>query len=179
MRHGAFAWCAAVLFIAAQQGAAQSNLPVPKREEETQTRELDVPLPEYPLPGSLVRFPTNWTTNAIFVDHKTLSVAGDGVVRFAMVVRSSSGAETVSFEGIRCVTGERRVYAYGRRTADGGTWSAALGSTWRQINDSRINRHYYEFWRDVFCDGSMPDGRREILKNIESGGRERVRGLPD
>ena len=167
-----------MIVIGVQQVAAQSNLPMPKREEET-PRERDVPLPPYPAAESLVRFPTNWTTNSIFVDQKTLSVADDGVVRFTLVVRSSSGADSVSFEGIRCLTGERRVFAYGRRTADGGTWSAARSSAWQQITDSRINRHYYEFWRDVLCDGSMPDGRREILKNIESGGRERVRGLPD
>lgn len=168
-----------MLVVAAQEGAAQSNLPVPKREEDSSTKELDVQFPEYPSAQSLVRFATNWTTNSIFIDHKTLSVDSDGVVRFTLVVRSSSGAESVSFEGVRCVSGERRVFAYGRKGADGGTWAAARGSTWRQINDSGINRHYYEFWRDVFCDGSMPEGKREILQNIASGGRERQRGLPD
>lgn len=179
VRKAVYALCAATLVVAAHQAAAQSNLPVPKREEETSTRELDVPFPEYPSAQSLVRFPTNWTTNSVFIDHKTLTVNEDGVVRFALVVRSSSGAESVSFEGIRCVSGERRVFAYGRKTTEGGTWAVARGSSWRQINDSGINRYYYEFWRDVFCNGSMPDGKRDILKNIASGGRERVRGLPD
>lgn len=164
--------------LATRHGSAQSNLPVPKREEET-FRELEVPLPEYPAPASLLQFPTNWTTNTIFVDQKTLAVADDGVVRFSLVVRSASGAESVSFEGIRCVTGERRVFAYGRRVAEGGVWSPARGSAWRQIVDSRVNRYYYEFWHDVFCDGSMPEARREILRNIGSGGRERLRGSPD
>jgi hypothetical protein len=88
VRQAAFALYAAMMAIGVQQVAAQSNLPVPKREEET-PRERDVPLPPYPAAESLVRFPTNWTTNAILVDHKTLSVADDGVVRFTLVVRSS------------------------------------------------------------------------------------------
>jgi len=84
-------WVAFALVLA-QQALAQSNLPVPKREEDV-FRELDVLLPEYPLPASLLRFPTDWTTNSIFLDQKTLLVADDGVVRFALVVRSASGAE--------------------------------------------------------------------------------------
>jgi len=169
--------CASVLaLILAQQVGAQSNLPVPKREEET-PRELEFPLPGYPSPAALLQFPTNWTTNSIFVDRNTLTVAEDGVVRFALVVRSASGAETVSFEGIRCATGERRVFAYGRNAADGGAWSPARGSGWRPIADSRVNRHYYEFWRDVFCDGNTTEPRTEILKHIASGGRTRQQTL--
>lgn len=176
-RGATVARCASVLaLMLMQQVVAQSNLPVPRREEET-PKELDVPLPEYPSPVSLLQFPTNWTTNSIFVDRKTLTVAEDGVVRFALVVRSASGAETVSFEGVRCATGERRVFAYGRNAADGGLWSPARGAGWRPVTDSRVNRHYYEFWRDVFCDGNTIEPRAEILKNIASGGRTRLRSL--
>jgi hypothetical protein len=176
-RGATVARCASILaLMLMQQVLAQANLPVPRREEET-PRELDVPLPEYPSPASLLPFPTNWTTNSIFVDRNSLNVAEDGVVRFALVVRSASGAETVSFEGIRCATGERRVFAYGRNAADGGVWTPARGSGWRQIADSRVNRHYYEFWRDVFCDGNSTESRAEILKHIASGGRTRHRSL--
>jgi hypothetical protein len=79
----------------------------------------------------------------------------------------------VSFEGIRCGTGERRVFAYGRKSGDSGAWSPARGSAWRQIVDSRANRHYYEFWRDVFCDGKMTEPRAAILKHTAAGGRLR------
>ena len=174
----AIALCAATFsLVVAEHAAAQSNLPVPKREEEV-LRELEVPLPEYPLSESLLRFPTSWTSNAIFVDPKTLAVADDGVVRFSLVVRSPSGVESVSFEGIRCATGERRVFAYGRKAADVGTWSPARSSAWRPISDSRINRHYFEFLRDVFCDGNATESKREILKNLASGGRPRQLNSP-
>jgi hypothetical protein len=127
---------------------------------------------------SLLEFPNTGAANTILVDGSTLVVADDGVVRFALIVRSPSGAESVSFEGIRCTTGERRVFAFGRKTADGGEWSPARGSAWRAISDTRINRHYFEFWRDVFCDGSRPEARMEILKNLRRGGRERQQGMP-
>jgi hypothetical protein len=168
---------ALTLILVPSPSHGQSTLTVP-RFEEGAVSEMEVPLPEYPRAGSLLEFPTQWTVNTILVDGNTLVLAGDGVARFTLVVRSPSGAESVSFEGIRCTTGERRVFAFGRKTADGGTWSQARGSAWRPISDSRINRQYFEFWRDVFCDGSLLETRVEILKNLRRGGRERQQGSP-
>ncbi len=156
---------------------AQSNLPVPPREED-QYKEAAVQLPPYPQRERLMRFPTNWTNHEIFLDPAAFADGTDGVVRFTLVVRSPSGAESVSHEGIRCETGEKRVYAYGRKSASGDAiWSPARESPWRAIPDTRANRHYFEFWRDLFCDHKVAETRADILRNIPKGGRERREGM--
>ena len=156
---------------------AQSNLPVPRSEDETIV-DKQVVMPAYPLSAGLLRFPTDWTSHAVLVDQRTLAIGDDGVVRYVLVVRSPSGAESVSFEGLRCTTGERQTYAYGRKAGDGGTWSAARNTGWVVIADRGINRYYFEFWRDVFCDGKQVEPRRTILENLKRGGRERQGGIP-
>jgi hypothetical protein len=95
-----------------------------------------------------------------------LGAAGVGAIQPA-------GAESVSFEGIQCGTGERREFAYGSKSGDSGAWSPARGSAWWQIGDSRSNRHYYEFWRDVLRGGKMTEPRAAIVKHIAAGGRLR------
>jgi len=156
---------------------AQSGLSVPKREEDTFV-EKEVVMPAFPQTRSLLRFPTDWTSHAILVDEPSLAIGEDGVVRYVLVVRSASGAESVTFEGLRCATGERRTFAYGRKAGESGTWSGARNSGWVAISDSRINRHYFEFWRDVFCEGKRVEQKRQILENLKRGGRERYRGTP-
>lgn len=156
---------------------AQSGLPVPKREEDTFV-EKEVVMPAYPQAAALLRFPTDWTSHAILVDAPSLSIGEDGVVRYVLVVRSAGGAEGVTFEGLRCATGERRTFAYGRKAGEGGTWSVARNSGWVAISDSRINRHYFEFWRDVFCEGKRIEQKPQILENLKRGGRERYNGTP-
>ena len=154
---------------------AQSNLPVPRYDEKDSQDSDSPPLPAYPKPASLIRFPTSWTTSEVFVDGETLTVHGDGLIRYTLVVKAAGGAENVSYEALRCGTGQLRVYAYGQRD---GTWSTARVSQWRPISDTRINRHHFEFWRDVFCDGKALERRSDILLNLKRGGRERPQSIP-
>lgn len=154
--------------------AAQSSLPIPKFDEG-EVKDIDAPtLPAYPKQASLMLFPTSWSANETYIDVDTLVISEDRVVRYSLVIRSAGGAENVSYEGLRCETGERRIYAFGRRD---GTWSAARNSAWRRIDDSRINRQHFEFWRDVFCDGKMIEPRVKLIANIKRGGREREQSI--
>lgn len=93
------------------------------------------------------------SANRFYVDEQTLTVGDDGVVRYVLVVRTPGGAENVSFEGIRCATGERRIYALGR--ADG-EWSPARRSGWERIVDNAYNRPRAALAFDYFCDGPAP-----------------------
>jgi hypothetical protein len=175
---GAFLGVGALAFVGLSGSAgAQSNLPVPRYDEGAAV-EAEVVLPAYPQPGDLIRFPTSWTTHEISVDRRSLVSEPDGLVRYTLVVRSSGGAENVSHEGLRCYSGERRVYAWGRREVGGGTWAPARNANWAPINDRGINRYYYEFWRDVFCDGKISEPRNVILDNLQRGGRGRAQGNP-
>ena len=96
------------------------------------------------------------------IDGATLSVDDKGVVRYVVVARSSSGAQNVSFEGMRCKSGEQRVYA--RQRADG-TWGGEPGA-WRPIADVRLP-HVRVLQREYFCPQSNPladaeEGRRAL-----------------
>jgi len=110
--------------------------------------------------------------NRFLVDENSLSVDSDGVVRYVLVVRTSGGAENVTFEGIRCESGERRIYATAR--ADGG-WSPARRSGWEPIGSGSYNQPRSALARNYFCDGStMARDRAEVLRKL----REAVRILP-
>jgi hypothetical protein len=95
------------------------------------------------------------TANRFYIDGTTLSVGGDGVVRYALVVRAAGGATNVTYEGIRCQTGEYKLYASGR--ADG-SWARSRTDAWRPIENKLANRHHAALNRDLFC----PAGARIV-----------------
>lgn len=147
---------------------AQTRIPVPQYEENPFV-EQEAALPAYPSAGGLVEFPIDGTMR-VLIDRASLQVGGDQVVRYTLVVRSPSGAETISREGMRCSKPEFRVYAYGRKAAEGGAWSAARNSEWRPLagSDARLR---LELRRDVFCDGVVPESATRMLGWLARGGR--------
>lgn len=110
--------------------------------------------PPFPKDGDLAQFHVNATTaNRYFVDGSTLAVGKDGIVRYVLVIRASGGATNVSYEGLRCTTGEYRVLASGH--ADG-TWGLAKMSIWRSIEAETFNRYRATLFRELFCPLSQP-----------------------
>ena len=90
----------------------------------------------------------------------------DNVVRYTVVVRSSSGAENVAYEGIRCDTGEVRRYAFGRKDA---TWGNARGVDWTPIRDTERNNYHRVLHREYFCVGRTASrNRNDILRVLRS-----------
>ena len=65
--------------------------------------------------------------------------------------RTRGGAENVSFEGIRCATFERRIYASGRKDDLGG----AENSAWQPIVESGYNRPRAALAHDYFLRRSL------------------------
>lgn len=49
------------------------------------------------------------TDTHYFIDGSTISVGADQVIRYTLVIVSSSGAQNISYEGMRCLTAEKRV----------------------------------------------------------------------
>ena len=88
------------------------------------------------------------TDNRFFIDLATLSVGSDGVVRYVLLVVTSEGARNVTFEGLRCASQERRIYATGRRD---GSWSKSRNSSWVRIQNVYGNRHHAALFLDYFC----------------------------
>ncbi|WP_225433399.1 CNP1-like family protein [Thauera sedimentorum] len=135
-------------------------------EANANWKEGEVEFPPAPAESSLREFfVSSASPNTFLIDEQTLSVGEDGVVRYVLVVRTPGGAENVTFEGIRCNTGERRIYASGRRD---GSWSRARNSEWAPISDNSYNRPRAALARDHFCDGPAPPRNRdEVLRRLQ------------
>ena len=81
------------------------------------------------------------------IDGKSISVDSDEVIRYTLVTISPSGAKTISYEGMRCSTTERRTYAFGRADK---TWSKPRSSKWVSIRGG-ADSWYVALARDYFC----------------------------
>lgn len=141
------------------------------RHDQRLTRpEEPVTIPEYPAPTRLVEFSVTPGEFRFFIDPDSLAV-GDGIVRYALVARSPSGVDNVSYEGLRCGTGEVRVYALGHD----GAWRGAPGA-WR----ASVQRWHHVLQREYFCPQNAPvANRREALDALRRGGHPVTRNLTD
>jgi len=144
------------LAVCAQENSAAAD----KAEDPT-----PLVLPAAPAKENLLPFYVSPQATMNFaIDAPSVIVTPDGVVRFTLVITSSEGARNVSHEGIRCKTGERKLYATGG--ADG-NWSASRNNAWSQIRDVGANRQYAALYKDYFCDfGSVSGNAAAIVKRI-------------
>lgn len=100
------------------------------------------------------------------VDATTLDIGQDGVIRYVLVARSATGSENVSFEGIRCETRERKLYAVGRPDK---TWAQARNSGWAAYSRSATNYHA-ELAAMYFCPDTMAASNVAQVVNYLRGG---------
>jgi len=134
-------------------------------------QEIESGLPPAPRPENLLAFHVSAVaTSRFLIDASTLSVGKDGVVRYVLVIETSGGARNVSFEGIRCDTWERRLYAFGRPD---GSWSKARSNQWTGIRNPAINQYHAVLGRNYFC----PNGVA-ILSAEEGVGALKAGGHP-
>jgi hypothetical protein len=120
-----------------------------ERQHEAQLVPADEPLryPAFPRESDLVPFEAGAPRELrFFIDARSIEVGADTVVRYTLVVRSKSGADNVSYEGIRCSTQEVRVFAVG----GGKHWVVSKGG-WRPIRPGARDRWHHELYRDYFC----------------------------
>ncbi len=141
---------------------------------EKPLEESKLRLPAAPKPADLIRFDIGPLHRGFehFVDGTTLSLGEDGVIRFTLVVKSDMGASNVSFEGMRCVTRERKVYAYGRRD---GSWSEAREPEWKKIGAPSLAGPIYVLYNDFFCPGRHGvSSAGEAIAALKSGRHPRA-----
>jgi len=132
-------------------------------------QETEVKFPAAPQEKNLTPFFVSAATdNRFLVDTSTLTVGADGVVRYVLVVITPQGARNVTFEGMRCETSERRIYALGRRD---GEWSLARNSGWGRIKNVDANRHHAALFLEYFCPSGL------IVRNAEEAKGALVRGI--
>jgi hypothetical protein len=139
-------------------------------ENEKSWVELSAQLPPPPKAENLVEFNVSSATrNRHFVDTASISIGEDKVVRYTVVIEATGGARNVSFEGMRCATGERRLYAYGQPD---GTWSKARNARWEGIKLRSLLSYHKALYEDHFCpDGINVRNAREAVRNLRQGAR--------
>ena len=132
--------------------------------------ELSAQLPPTPKAENLVEFNVSSATrNRHFVDTASISVGEDKVVRYTVVIEAVGGARNVAFEGLRCATGERRLYAYGQPD---GTWSKARNAQWEDIKFRSLLSYHKALYEDYFCpDGINVRDAKEAVRKLRQAGR--------
>ncbi|UCV18383.1 CNP1-like family protein [Ferribacterium limneticum] len=139
----------ASLLLAATLVSATAFADFEEDYESKQWQEIEVQLPAAPKQETLLPFYVSAATeNRFFIDGATLTVGSDGVVRYVLLVLTPQGARNVTYEGMRCETRERRIYASGRLD---GSWSKARKNEWVRIQDAYANRQHAALFLEYFC----------------------------
>ncbi len=160
----------AVLFSLMLVWHGASHADFEEDEEKKNWKEVEVQLPAPPRSESLIPFYVSATTpNRFLIDGATLTVDSDGVVRYVLVVQAPSGARSVTYEGMRCESKERRIYASGH--ADG-SWAKSRRNEWVRIQDATANRQHAALFLEYFCPGGVivngPEQARSALRGGSS-----------
>lgn len=125
-------------------------------------------LPAYPETNNLMAFDAGAvTSNQYLVDTTSIKIGEDGVIRFTLVIKSSAGAMNVSYEGIRCATNERKLYALGR---DNGTWVQPRVSEWQKLDFIRQFYAQRELSKNIFCPHKQTvSNTEEAIQALKAG----------
>lgn len=154
--------------LAAAGVRAQSPMPLNQVwREPPKFEESEVNLPTTLRTRDLVAIPLPGSELRMGIDPESLSNGADGVVRYVVVAASASGTINAIYEGVRCNTGEVKVYA--RHYPDSG-WKATASPAWQKIGAGAAQRHTLEIVRNGLC---TSDGRprtpAEILRDLRIG----------
>lgn len=143
--------------------------------ESKRWQEIEVQLPAPPKAETLQSFFVSAASDHTFmVDLSSLTVGTDGVVRYVLVVQARDGGRNVTFEGIRCESRERRIYASGRLD---GSWSKARNNEWQRIQNQYANRHHAALFSEYFCPGGAivkdtSEAREAVKKGLHPMNRQ-------
>jgi len=139
-------------------------------EQDKPWAEVAAQLPPYPKAENLVEFNVSSAPrNRHSIDTESISVGEDKVVRYTVVIDAAGGAKNVAFEGLRCATGERRLYAYGHPD---GAWSKARNAGWEPIKFRSLLSYHKALFEDYFCpDGINVRDAGEAVRKLRQVGR--------
>lgn len=148
---------AAMALLVIADAGAQSRFEEDFDDVDKPWQEIAVQLPPAPQPANLapLTVPAS-STHRFEVDTSSISVGEDGVVRYVMVATSEGGARNVSYEGIRCETYERKLYAFGRPD---GSWSRSRRDQWERIRALGPTQQHASLARDYICEGKTVTGK--------------------
>ena len=138
----------AAVFGAALQFPAQAA-------DEKEWTEAELQLPAAPAADALLTFHQT-STIQFQIDPNSLSIAADGTIRYTLVATSAAGARNVSYEGLRCSTYEKKLFAFGRPD---GSWSNARRADWTRISQTDANKQHHVLYTEYLCDGNTIAGK--------------------
>jgi hypothetical protein len=118
-------------------------------------KEVEAPPPPPLRTQGLIPIEVAGTTLRFGVDPASIQIGGDRVVRYVVVASSSSGAVNGLYEGLRCETGQVKVFA--RHNPDSG-WVPARNSEWQELRGGQASvRHSLAIARSGACQENVPN----------------------
>jgi hypothetical protein len=156
---------AVTLLLSSAAALAQTQFEEEFDDKDKPWQEVAVQMPAAPVVVELLPFYANPTaTHTFAIDPKSVSAGSDGVVRYTLVARSQEGASSVSYEGIRCGTFEKKLYAFGQPD---GSWSRSRRDQWERISTAGVNLQHAALAADYFCNGKVVAGKaNEMVERI-------------
>jgi hypothetical protein len=131
-------------------------------------KEQDLVVPPYPSEDDLVEVDIDRHDYpyTLFVDTKSVSVGQDDIIRYTVVLRSESGVDNISFEGLLCNRREYKRYAYGSE----GKFYPIPNADWRRIQAKRQDIYRGVLADDYFC--PLPTGNRvpQLISRLKGRG---------
>jgi hypothetical protein len=154
-------WLAALTCMAAASGAlAQIATPDPD------WRELEAPPPPALRTDGLIPLDIPRSALRFGVDPRSVAIGADAIVRYVVVATSSSGTVNAMYEGVRCSTGEMKVYA--RHNPDSG-WVAVRDADWQPLREGPQARHSLTIARTGACVGAAPNRNpAQIVRDLRA-----------
>jgi hypothetical protein len=139
---------------------------------QTTWQENEVALPGPVQRDQLIPFDMSTRTELQFsVDASSITIGSDRVVRYVLLARSSSGAENILYEGLRCETGEARNHARWNQAEQ--RWIPYSGSTpWRPLSGVAASLPAARLAYLAFCEGRTPtEPLARLLADLRRGGK--------
>lgn len=119
-------------------------------------KESEAPAPSALNLKGLVPFEVSTTSNLTWaLDPATVTIVGDGLVRYVVVARSQSGVLNALYEAINCSNGELKTYAriVGKESEVASkAWVAVQDPQWKSIYEAP-SRHALELAKQGVCTG--------------------------
>lgn len=97
-------------------------------------------------------------------DPETMTITGDGLVRYVVVAQSPNGVTNAMYEAVRCVTNEWKTYA--RFHKDSG-WSKASDPQWLPLRN-QPSVHALRLAQQGLCNGRAPaQSVRDVVYRVK------------
>lgn len=126
--------------------------------------------PDWPEEGDFVPFDPGLPGQARYeVDVRQLEVDASGVVRYVMRVRTGGGAQTLTYEALRCADLGWQLLAMGGADRQ---WRPPRNPAWQTLDKVAAHRHRLAFALELVCDAvAPPRDADEVRDRLREAGR--------